>query len=199
MRPVVKLFFAGHLAAGEALVVAQVEVGLGAVVGDEHLAVLERAHGARVDVDVRVELEVLHLEPAVLQQRADRGGGEPLAERADHAAGDEQVLRLLAALHHGLRYPLAGRPRGAPARAPGPPACRCRTRGRWSRPPGCVKPCSSARSCSSDSSCSSEAGRERRERARGTSAVKAYMPTCARACAARCRRARRTGMGAREK
>ena len=31
----------------EALVVAEVEVGLGAVVGDEHLAVLERAHRAR--------------------------------------------------------------------------------------------------------------------------------------------------------
>ena len=31
----------------EALVVAEVEVGLGAVVGDEHLAVLERRHGAR--------------------------------------------------------------------------------------------------------------------------------------------------------
>ena len=40
----------------EALVVADVEVGLGAVLGDEHLAVLERAHRARVDVQVRVEL-----------------------------------------------------------------------------------------------------------------------------------------------
>ena len=33
--------------AGEALVVAEVEVGLGAVVGDEDLAVLVRAHRAR--------------------------------------------------------------------------------------------------------------------------------------------------------
>ncbi len=40
----------------EALVVAQVEVGLGAVVGDEHLAVLERTHGARIDVQIGVEL-----------------------------------------------------------------------------------------------------------------------------------------------
>ena len=40
----------------EALVVAEVEVGLTAVVGDEDLAVLEGVHGARVDVDVRVEL-----------------------------------------------------------------------------------------------------------------------------------------------
>ena len=45
----------------EALVVAEVEVGLAAVVGDEHLAVLEGVHGAGVDVDVRVEL--LHRRP----------------------------------------------------------------------------------------------------------------------------------------
>ena len=36
-----------HARRQEALVVAEVEVGLGAVVGDEHLAVLERAHRAR--------------------------------------------------------------------------------------------------------------------------------------------------------
>ena len=44
----------------EALVVADVEVGLGPVLGDEDLAVLERAHRPRVDVDVRVELLHLH-------------------------------------------------------------------------------------------------------------------------------------------
>ena len=37
----------------EALVVAEVEIGLGAVVGDVDLAVLERRHRARIDVDVR--------------------------------------------------------------------------------------------------------------------------------------------------
>ena len=47
----------GQVLVDEPLVVAQVEVGLGAVVGDEDLAVLVRRHRARVDVDVRVELE----------------------------------------------------------------------------------------------------------------------------------------------
>ncbi|MNI51273.1 hypothetical protein D3C73_1059890 [compost metagenome] len=47
----------GHGRADEPLVVPQVQVGLGAVVGDEHFTVLERAHGARVDVDVRVQLQ----------------------------------------------------------------------------------------------------------------------------------------------
>jgi hypothetical protein len=36
--------------AGEALVVAEIEVGFGAVVGDEDFAVLIRAHRARIDV-----------------------------------------------------------------------------------------------------------------------------------------------------
>ncbi len=41
---------------GEALVMAEVEVGLSAVVGDEHLAVLIGAHGSRVDIEIGVEL-----------------------------------------------------------------------------------------------------------------------------------------------
>ena len=57
--------------AHEALVVAEVEVGLGAVLGDEDLAVLERAHRARVHVDVGVELDHGDLEAARLEDRAE--------------------------------------------------------------------------------------------------------------------------------
>ena len=65
----------------EALVVAEVEVGLAAVVGDEHLAVLEGVHRARVDVDVRVELDHRDPQAPALEQAAERGGGESFAER----------------------------------------------------------------------------------------------------------------------
>ena len=41
----------------EALVVAKIQVGFRAVVGNEHLAVLERAHRPRIDVDIRIELD----------------------------------------------------------------------------------------------------------------------------------------------
>ena len=41
---------------GEALVMAEVKVGLGPILGHEHLAVLVRGHRPRVDVDVGVEL-----------------------------------------------------------------------------------------------------------------------------------------------
>ena len=58
----------------------EIEVGLATVVGDENLTVLERVHGARVDVDVRVEL--LHRDPQAtsFQEPAERGGGESLAQ-----------------------------------------------------------------------------------------------------------------------
>ena len=73
---------------------AEVEVGLGAVLGDEDLAVLERAHRPRVDVDVGIELLQLDPEAAADEEAADRGGGDALAEGRDDAAGDEEEARV---------------------------------------------------------------------------------------------------------
>ena len=64
----------------EALVVADVEIGLGTVFGHIDLAVLERVHGARVDVDVRVELLLQHMDAAAAQQTTERGGGQAFSE-----------------------------------------------------------------------------------------------------------------------
>ena len=57
------------VAAGEAFVMAEIEVGFGAVVGDEHFAVLGRAHRARVDVEIGVELAQADRIAARLQER----------------------------------------------------------------------------------------------------------------------------------
>src|SRR5205085_2779148 len=73
----------------EALVMTQVEVGLRAILGHEHLAVLERRHRPGIDVDVRVELLQRDLVATRHQKSADRSGGYPLAKRRDNAAGDE--------------------------------------------------------------------------------------------------------------
>ena len=62
----------GHGGTNEALVMAQVQVGLGAVLGHEDLTVLERAHGARVHVDVRVQLEHRDLQATRFQDRSQR-------------------------------------------------------------------------------------------------------------------------------
>ena len=77
---------------GEALIVTQIQVGLGAIFGHVDLTVLIRAHRARVDVDVRVELLQRHPIPMAFEQAPDRCGGQPLAKRGDDAARHEDVL-----------------------------------------------------------------------------------------------------------
>jgi hypothetical protein len=61
----------GH--AGEALVMAQVQIGFGPVIGDEDLAMLERAHRPRIDVEIGVQLAESDLESPRLQKSAERG------------------------------------------------------------------------------------------------------------------------------
>ena len=85
---------AARVGVGEALVVAEIEVGLGAVLGHEHLAVLVGRHRAGVDVDVGVELLQLDVEPASDQEPTDRCCGDALAERGDDSARDEDEARV---------------------------------------------------------------------------------------------------------
>ncbi len=80
----------------EALVVAEVQVRLRTVVGNEHLAVLERGHGARVEVDIRVQLLCLDGKPPALEDAPYRGRGDAFANRARYSACYENKLS------HGL-------------------------------------------------------------------------------------------------
>ncbi len=66
--------------AGEALVMAEIEIGLGAVIGDVDLAMLIGAHRPRIDVEIGIELAQAHLEAARLQQGAERRSRKTLAE-----------------------------------------------------------------------------------------------------------------------
>ena len=61
----------GHASAHEALIVSEVEIGFATVVGHEYLSVLKRAHRARIDVNIRVELNCCRLESTSFEQRAD--------------------------------------------------------------------------------------------------------------------------------
>ncbi len=72
---------------------AQIEVGFGTVVRNEHLAMLERAHRAGIDVEVGVKLAQPDRESPRLKERAKSGRGEPLAQRGHDTAGDEDVAR----------------------------------------------------------------------------------------------------------
>src|SRR3546814_10305521 len=72
---------------------AQIEVGLRPVVGDVDLAVLIGRHRARIDVEIRIELANPHAITACLQQRRKARRHQTLAERGDHAAGNENKPR----------------------------------------------------------------------------------------------------------
>ena len=72
---------------GIPLIVAQIEVGFRPVLRDVDLSVLVRIHGARIDVDVGIELEERDLQPAAFQQIADGCRSQPLSERRYDTAG----------------------------------------------------------------------------------------------------------------
>ena len=56
--------------ASEAFIVTKVQIGLGTVICDKHFAMLIRAHRARINIQIRVELAQTDLESTGLQQRA---------------------------------------------------------------------------------------------------------------------------------
>src|SRR6185369_7929472 len=55
-----------------ALVMAEIEIGLCAVIGYEYLSMLERRHGAGIDIDVRIELLQRYLQAPGLQKSSER-------------------------------------------------------------------------------------------------------------------------------
>ena len=76
-RPVV---VARKFGVGEALVVAEVEIGFRAVVSDEDFAVLERRHRPRIDVQVRIELHQIDFEATAFEQASDGSRRQTLTQ-----------------------------------------------------------------------------------------------------------------------
>ena len=91
-----KIVFTGQDALGEALVVAEIKIGLGAVGQHIHLAVLKRVHRARIHIEVGIEFLHRHPQSTMLQKSSQRCAGKTLAERTDHATRHENVF-------HGLQ------------------------------------------------------------------------------------------------
>ena len=75
----------------KALVVAEIEVGLGTVMRDKYLTVLKRAHRARIHVEVGIQLDHADRKSAGLENGAKTGRSDALAKRGDHAAGYENI------------------------------------------------------------------------------------------------------------
>jgi hypothetical protein len=81
------------VAVDEALVVTEVEVGLGAVLGDEDLAVLVGRHRPGIDVEVGIHLQRSDGETAGREDATERRGGDALAQRGGDPSGHEHELR----------------------------------------------------------------------------------------------------------
>src|SRR5581483_3506989 len=102
----------GRRPPGETLVMAEIEIGLGAVIGHEHFAVLIWRQCSGIEIEVGIKLAKADFVAPSLQQSAERRRSQTLSKRGDHAAGDEDVPR------HGT-LPLRGLRRFAKAiRAP---------------------------------------------------------------------------------
>jgi hypothetical protein len=76
----------------EALVVSQIEVGFGAVIGDEYLAMLERAHGSGIYVQVGIEFLKRDLQSAAFEQAPQARRGDAFTQGGNHTASDKYVF-----------------------------------------------------------------------------------------------------------
>ena len=70
----------------------EIEVRLRAVLRHVDLTVLVRAHGSRIHVDIRIQLLCSHLEPPGLEQPAEGGCRDSLAETGHNTAGHKNVF-----------------------------------------------------------------------------------------------------------
>ena len=93
-----RVVFVGKRYVKVALVVPQIEVCLGSVVGNKHLAVLEGIHGSGIHVDIGIQLLNGHRDIAGLEQGPQRGCSQPFAKGRKHTARHKNKLRLHATL-----------------------------------------------------------------------------------------------------
>ena len=78
-----------HGRANETLIMSEVEVGFRAVIGHEDLTVLERAHGTRINVDVRIKLEHSDLKATGFQNGSQRCRSDAFPQRRNNTTRDK--------------------------------------------------------------------------------------------------------------
>src|ERR1700680_2781046 len=104
---------------GKTFVVAKIEIRFRAVVGDEYFAMLERAHGAGIDIEIRIEFLQRDAQSAALQQTANGSGGDPFPQGRNHAPCHENVL----GRWHYSPDSISKKVQRAGTSVPGQPAC----------------------------------------------------------------------------
>ena len=73
-------------------IMTQVQVRFRSVIRHKHFAVLIRAHGSRIDIDIRIKFLYRNLIAPALQQTPQGSCRNPLTQRRNHAACYKNVL-----------------------------------------------------------------------------------------------------------
>ncbi|MPM10225.1 hypothetical protein SDC9_56553 [bioreactor metagenome] len=82
----------GEVFVGKPLVMAQIQVRFGSVVGDEDLSVLVGVHGARVYVQVGIKLLERYLIAPLLKKPSQGSRSNSLSQAGNHAACNKNIL-----------------------------------------------------------------------------------------------------------
>ncbi|GGC85493.1 hypothetical protein GCM10007418_01590 [Halopseudomonas salina] len=71
----------------------QIQIGFSAIMGDKDFTMLERTHGARIDIDIGIELEHRDFQTPSLEDGGQGRRGNAFAQRRYNTTRDEDVAR----------------------------------------------------------------------------------------------------------
>ena len=98
------IVFLGHDRVGITFIMAHVQIRFRTIVGDVHLSVLKRVHGAGINVDIRVQFLEGDGQSPALQESADGGRGKAFAQRGQDTASDKDKLGFGVFCFHTRQY-----------------------------------------------------------------------------------------------
>jgi len=62
------------------LIMAQIQIRFRSIICDKYFPVLERAHGAGINIDIGIQFQKIDFKPTGLQQTTDRSAGQPFSQ-----------------------------------------------------------------------------------------------------------------------
>ncbi|EFA23571.1 hypothetical protein BIFGAL_02675 [Bifidobacterium gallicum DSM 20093 = LMG 11596] len=76
----------------EALIMADVQIGFGTIFSNIDFTMLERVHGAWINVDIWIKFLLQHMDAAAAQQTSEGGCRQTFTKGGDHTTSNENML-----------------------------------------------------------------------------------------------------------
>ena len=73
-------------------IMPQIQIRLGSIICHKHFPMLVRAHGAGINVDIRIKFLNRNLETAILQKSAQASCHNPFPDRRNYTASDKNIF-----------------------------------------------------------------------------------------------------------